>query len=335
MKINDNISLLNPEWFFLLVLLIPMIIFYILKWKKETAVVKYSHDFKDSDWRTWKSKLKHLPFFVQIIGLILLTIAMTRPQSSISWNEQEIEGIDIVLSLDLSTSMLARDFKPNRFESAKKIAMEFADGRVNDRLGLVVYAGESFTQSPITSDISVVKNVLSELELGWLQDGTAIGDGLATAVKRLKDSQAESKVVILLTDGENNTGKISPSTAAELAKTFGIRVYTIGVGTTGNAEVPYSRDMFSGSIIYKKMPVKIDEETLIQIADITNGQYYRATNEASLREIYKEIDLLEKSKISSTEFQEKTELFHDWLLMGMILIALAYASRLTVFKLLN
>lgn len=333
MKINDHILLLNPEWLLLFLAVIPMLILYLLKWRRETASVNHSIGFQ-GDWRTLKSRLIHLPFCLSILGLGFLIIGMTRPQSTISWNEEEVEGIDIVLSLDLSTSMLARDFKPNRFESAKKIALEFADGRVNDRVGLVVYAGESFTQSPITSDISVIKNVLKELELGWLEDGTAIGDGLATAVKRLKDSEATSKVIILLTDGENNTGNISPSTAAELAKTFGIRVYTIGVGTKGEAEVPYQRDMFSGRIIYKKMPVKIDEETLKKIAETTSGRYFRATNESSLRSIYKEIDKLEKSKVSSTEFQEKTELFFFWVLTGFLILVLAYLLRLTIFRII-
>lgn len=335
MKISDEISLLNPEWFLLLVLLIPVVIFYILKWKNETAALSHSVSFNLNDFKTWKNRLVHLPFVLMMFASVLLIVGMTRPQSTISWNEQEVEGIDIVLSLDLSSSMLARDFKPNRFESAKKIALEFADGRVNDRLGLVVYAGESFTQSPITSDISVIKNVIKDLELGWLQDGTAIGDGLATAVKRLKDSQATSKVIILLTDGENNTGNISPSTAAELAKTYGIRVYTVGVGTKGEAEVPYQRDMFTGRIIYKKMPVKIDEETLKGIAETTKGQYFRATNEASLREIYKEIDQLEKSKVSSTEFQEKTELFHPWIFIGILMIVVASLLKLTVLRVLD
>lgn len=331
MKISDQISLQNPEWFLLLVLLIPVIIFYFVKWKSNTSYLSHSKDFTSSSLKTWKSRLIHLPFFLALFGAMLLIVAMTRPQSTISWNEQEVEGIDIVMAIDLSSSMLARDFKPNRFESSKKLAMEFTEGRTNDRLGIVVYASESFTQSPITSDISVIKNVLKDLEMGWLEDGTAIGNGLATAVKRLKDDQAESKVIILLTDGENNSGNISPSTAAELAKTFGIRVYTIGVGTKGEAEMPYARD-FSGRILYKKVPVNIDEETLKSISDITNGKYFRATGEGSLRAIYKEIDQLEKSKVSSTEFQEETELFHDWLLWGIILIVLSNILKLSVFK---
>lgn len=328
----SEISFQNPIWLWLII--VPVLGFGLmfLKHRNWTPKVVFSNLNLLKKVPSGKAKWIWIPDLVMMLGIIALMLAMARPQSSRSWEEMEVEGVDIVMALDLSASMLARDFKPSRYESAKKLAIEFADGRVNDRMGVVVYSGESFTQCPITTDKSVVKNLIKDIELGWLEQGTAIGDGLATAVKRLKDSDAKSKVIILLTDGENNSGELAPTTAAELAKTFGIRVYTIGVGTKGEAESPYQMNPFTNEIMYKMMPVNIDESTLKQIAEITDGKYYRATDEAKLRAIYQEIDELEKTKISSTEYHKKTERFLPFAMFGLISILLAFTLQKVVFK---
>ena len=275
-------------------------------------------------------KLRHLLFALRVIGISLLIIAMARPQSSTSWQEVKTEGIDIVLALDISGSMMARDFKPDRLEAAKADAMDFIEQRENDRIGLVIFSGESFTQCPLTTDHSVLKNLFADIKSGMIKDGTAIGMGLGTAVNRLRGSEAKSKVIILLTDGVNNAGDLSPMTAAKLAQGENIRVYTIGVGTIGQAPFPY-QDMF-GNIQYQMMDVKIDEDLMKSIADMTGGKYFRATDENKLKDIYKEIDQLEKSKINSTEFRKHTELFFWYAFFGVLLILLEMALRYTLFR---
>lgn len=279
---------------------------------------------------TWKERLIHLPFVLKLLGLALIIVAIARPQSSSSWQDETTEGIDIIMSLDVSGSMLAEDFKPNRLEASKKVAANFIDNRPTDRIGVVVFAGQSFTQCPLTTDHSVIKNLFEGIQSGVLEDGTAIGMGLATAVKRLKDSDAKSKVVILLTDGDNNSGSIAPKTAAEIAQKFNIRVYTIGVGTKGSAPFPFT-DPF-GRKQYQQMDVKINEPLMREIAELTGGQYFRATDNESLEAVYAEIDQLEKSKIDVTEYRKKKEEYLQFALLGFFLILLDILSRATIFR---
>jgi len=256
-------------------------------------------------------------------------MALARPQSSNSWQNVTTEGIDIVIALDISSSMLAMDFQPNRLEAAKDVATKFISGRPNDKIGLVVFSGESFTQCPLTTDHATVINLFRNIETGMIEDGTAIGNGLATAVSRLKESTAISRVVILLTDGDNNRGEIAPVTAAELAKTYGIRVYTVGVGTMGTAPYPVQTPF---GVQVRDMEVKIDEPTLQKIASTTDGKYFRATDNNSLAEIYKEIDKLEKSKMEVHEFSKKEEQYLKFALAGALLLLLGLFLKTTIFR---
>tara|TARA_B100001250_G_scaffold204649_2_gene175636 strand:+ start:10104 stop:10946 length:843 start_codon:yes stop_codon:yes gene_type:complete len=276
-----------------------------------------------------KQKLRHVPYLLKIIASALLIIAITRPQSSINWEESTTEGIDIVLAMDISGSMRAMDLKPDRLEASKNVAIDFISKRKNDRIGLVIFAGESFTQCPLTTDHNVLTNLFKDVKSGMVNDGTAIGMGLATAVNRLKESKAISKVIILLTDGVNNTGMVPPITAAEIAQKFGIRVYTIGVGTKGLAPYPFETPF---GLQYQDVEVKIDEETLQDIATLTDGKYFRATNNSSLKEIYKDIDALEKSKIEITEFHKRSEEFLPFALFGLGILFLAFILQITYLK---
>ena len=326
----DRYSFANPNMFYLFLLLIPLIAWYILRQKKFSASLQISTTKNlEGIPRTWKHYLRHLLFAIRVAVLSLLIIVLARPQSSENWENVSTEGIDIVLTIDVSTSMLARDLKPDRLEAAKDVATQFIAGRPYDRIGLVIFSGESFTQCPITTDHAVVTNLLQNTQTGVLEDGTAIGNGLATAVARLKDSDAISRVVILLTDGENNRGEVPPLTAAEIAKTYGIRVYTIGVGTIGPA--PYPVQTPFGTRI-QDIPVKIDEQSLQSIADITGGQYFRATNTDKLKKIYDEIDKLEKSKIEVKEFSKKQEEFMPFAIAAMALLMLGILLKVSVFR---
>ena len=269
-----------------------------------------------------------------LAGICFLTIALARPQSSNSWQNVTTEGIDIVIALDISTSMLARDFQPNRLEAAKNVATKFISGRPNDKIGLVVFAGESYTQCPLTTDhavlINLFKDVKSDIvENGTIEDGTAIGNGLSTAISRLKESDAISRVIILLTDGENNRGEIAPVTAAEIAKTYGIRVYTVGVGTIGTAPYPV-KTPFGTQI--QDVEVKIDEKVLQGISDITDGKYFRATNNRTLTEVYEEIDKLERSKIEVKEYSKREEEYQRYAIMGAIILITGLFFRIAVFR---
>jgi len=323
-------SFANPQMFYLLLVLIPLIAWYIFRQKKFSASIQVSTIRNlDSIPKTWKHYLRHLLFAITMIVLSLLIIALARPQSSESWENTSTEGIDIIMAIDVSTSMLARDLKPDRIEAAKDVATQFIAGRPYDRIGLVVFSGESFTQCPLTTDHAVVTNLLRNTHPGVLEDGTAIGNGLATAVSRLKESTAVSRVIILLTDGENNRGEIPPLTAAEIAKTFGIRVYTIGVGTIGTA--PYPVETPFGTRI-QDMEVKIDEPSLQSIADVTGGKYFRATNNEKLKKIYNEIDSLEKSKIEVKEFSKKLEEFQSFAIAAMLLLILGVFLKVSVFR---
>ncbi|MDO3640864.1 VWA domain-containing protein [Mucilaginibacter sp. L3T2-6] len=272
---------------------------------------------------------RHSGIVLRCLALSALIVAIARPQSSLSWQNSTTEGIDIVIASDISGSMLAEDFTPNRMEAGKNIAIDFIKNRPNDRIGLVIFSGESFTQCPLTIDHDVLINLFKDIKNGMIDDGTAIGMGLATAVNRLKESDAKSKVIILLTDGSNNTGSIPPITAAEIAKQFGIRVYTVGLGTRGMAPYPVQTPM---GIQYQRVPVDVDEGTLTKIAETTGGKYFRATNNQTLKNIYEQIDKLEKAKIDVTQYHKKTELFFPFALIALGFLLLEFVLKNTVFK---
>ncbi|MBO7460254.1 MAG: VWA domain-containing protein [Bacteroidales bacterium] len=316
-------------------IIIPLlVVWYIFSGRKNQAYVKFSDtSFFNGMPRSWRIYTRHILFVIEMCALALLIIALARPQSSSKSQKINVEGIDIVLTIDLSSSMLAQDLKPDRLEAAKNISADFVKGRPEDRMGLVVFASETFTQVPLTTDHGMLLNMMKDLKCGMLEDGTAIGDGLASSVSRLKDSEAISKVVILLTDGDNNAGSIDPATAAEMAKLFGIRVYTIGVGTRGTA--PYPVQTPFGGIQYQQIPVTINEPLLQQIADETGGKYYRATSNEKLEQIYDEIDQLERSKIEINEFTRVHEEFLPFVLIGLALLLLGFILKNTVFKTLT
>jgi Mg-chelatase subunit ChlD len=321
----------HPNYFLLLLLLIPMIGWYIWKLRKSQASMQLSSSSGfDKAPNTYKIYLRHAPFILRMGALVFLVIALARPQTTNKWDVSTTEGIDIIMSLDISSSMLAQDLRPNRMEAAKDVAASFISGRPTDNIGLVVFAAESFTQCPLTTDHAVLLNLLKDVKTGMIEDGTAIGHGLATAVSRLKDSQAKSKVVILLTDGVNNRGEIAPVTAAEIAKAYGIRVYTIGVGTIGEAPYPYQ--LPGGGVRMMNVQVEIDEKVLTQIAQMTGGLYFRATNNKTLKEIYEEIDQMEKTKMSVQEYSQKEEEFAFFALLGLLLLLLELLLRYTVLK---
>jgi len=273
--------------------------------------------------------LRHGGIVFRSLAIATLIVALARPQSSLSWQNTTTEGIDIVIASDISGSMLAEDFQPNRLEAGKNIAIDFIKARPNDRIGLVIFSGESFTQCPLTIDHDVLINLYKDIHYGMINDGTAIGMGLATAVNRLKDSQAKSKVIILLTDGSNNMGSIPPVTAAEIAKQFNVRVYTVGIGTHGFAPYPVQTPY---GIQYQRMPVDVDEGTLTQIANETGGKYFRATDNKKLESIYNQIDKLEKAKIDVTEYHKKTELFLPFALLAAVLLLIEFTLRNTLLK---
>jgi Ca-activated chloride channel family protein len=326
----EHIKFANPESLYLLLLIPAAIAWYWYRGQDTKARLQVS-DFAAflNKRKTLRQRLRHLTFILKVIAFSLLIISLARPQSSTSRQNVSVEGIDIVLAMDISGSMLAEDFKPNRLIAAKEVAKDFIKGRPSDRIGLVVFSGESFTQCPLTTDHAILLNLLDEIKSGMIEDGTAIGDGLATAVSRLKESSAVSKVIILLTDGENNRGFIDPASAAEIAKVFGLRVYTIGVGTIGTAPYPVQTPF---GMQYQQMEVRIDEPLLRQIAEMTNGRYYRATNAGKLKEIYQEIDQLEKSKVDVTEFRKKTEEFLAFALAALVLLLLDFVLGISFFR---
>lgn len=326
-----GIDFARPGFLYLLLVILPLIAWYIFYNKKTNATIQISTLEAFAEKQTsYKKILKHFLFALRLIAISLLIIALARPQSTDRWENVDTMGIDIMLAMDISGSMLARDFKPDRLEAAKAVATEFISGRRNDRIGLVIFSAESFTQCPLTTDHAVLINLFRDVKSGMVEDGTAIGLGLATAVNRLKDSEAKSKVIILLTDGVNNQGVIDPITAAELAKTFGIRVYAIGVGSKG--EAPYPVQDIWGRTVYRNMPVEIDEATLKEIADMTGGKYFRATNNTSLKKIYEEIDKLEKSKINVKEYSKKEEQFMPLVLIALLLIIIEILVNKTVLR---
>jgi Ca-activated chloride channel family protein len=325
----NNTTFANSEFFYILIFPILALIWYTIKYKTYKSNIIFSNTESIKNKKSLKKKLIHIPILLKIIASILLVIALARPQSSINWEESSMDGIDIVLAMDISGSMLARDLKPDRLEASKNVAMDFIKKRKNDKVGLVIFAGESFTQCPLTTDHDVLINLFKDVESGMVDDGTAIGMGLATAINRLKDSEAISKVIILLTDGVNNSGMVPPLTAAEIAQKFNIRVYTIGVGTKGVAPYPFQTPF---GIQYQDVEVKIDEETLQDIATITGGKYFRATNNNSLANIYKDIDNLEKSKIEITEFHKRSEEFLSFALWALALLFTGFIIEKTYLK---
>jgi len=320
----------NPEYFWLFLVFIPLIAWYV--WKNHTlnATLQISSlkGFEGMQ-KSYKYYLRHLPFALRMMALALVIVVLARPQSTDKWSNTTTEGIDIVMAMDLSGSMQAQDLKPNRLEAAINVATEFVAGRTDDKMGLVVFAGESFTQCPLTTDQSVLINLFRAIPDIELEDGTAIGMGLATAIARIKDSEAKSKVIILLTDGENNAGEITPETAAEMARTFGIRVYTIGVGTNGSAPFPVQTAF---GIRYQQVPVNIDEDLLRKIASDTGGEYFRATNNEALENIYAKIDQLEKTKIEKKEYSKKTEEYWRFAVLALALLLLEVLLRNTVLR---
>jgi Ca-activated chloride channel homolog len=326
----NRISFADPGLLFLLLIVPALIAFYVIKQHKATAALRVPGlQQLEKAGNTFRNYLRHFLFTLRVLGISLLIIALARPQATDKFQDVSTEGIDIVLTLDISGSMLARDFKPDRLDASKNVATEFISGRPYDRIGLVVFSGESFTQCPLTTDHAVLINLLREIQSGMIEDGTAIGMGLANAVNRIKDSEAKSKVIILLTDGINNRGEIAPATAAGIAKTFGIRVYTIGVGTQGMAPYPVQTPF---GIQYQNMPVEIDEAILKDIAQTTGGKYFRATDNNKLVQVYNEIDKLEKSKIDVRQFTRKEEKYLTPALIAFCLFMIEILLRLTVLR---
>jgi len=316
----------HPQWLWLLLVLVPLVAYYIFRNRQGGATLQVSStQGLSSISRTPKYYLRHVPFVLRCAAVGLLIVAMARPQTSESNESSTAEGIDIMMALDISGSMLARDFKPDRITAAKEITRDFIQSRANDRIGLVVFAGESFTQSPLTTDKATLTTLLSRVKEGMVDDGTAIGNGLATAVNRLRESTAVSKVVVLLTDGVNNSGQVAPLTAAEIAQAYGIRVYTIGVGTTGMAPSP-AYDNF-GRIVFVQAKVEIDEEVLGQIAEMTGGKYFRATDNEKLASIYGEINELEKTRFDVDRQTRWFELFMPWALAALALLVIEMLLR--------
>ena len=325
----------NKEYLLLFLLLIPYIVWYFLYRKKTEPTMRmsdtYAYQFAPKSWRI---RMIHLPMLLRVIALSMIILVLARPQTHTSWGSKTVEGIDIMLAMDVSTSMLAEDLKPNRIEAAKSVAGEFVSGRPDDNIGLTIFAGEAFTQCPMTTDHQSLLNLLHNVRTdsaarGLIQDGTAIGMGLANAVSRLKDSKTKSKVVILLTDGSNNSGDLSPLTSAQIAKSLGIRVYTIAVGTNGVAPYPMQ---VGGTTQYVNMRADVDTQTLSQIAAQTDGNFYRATNTSELKKIYQDIDKLEKTKMDVKKFSKRYEAYQRFALVAVIALLLELLLRQTVFR---
>lgn len=325
----------NKEYFLLLLLLIPYILWYVLYRKKSEPTMRMSDTFAYRYApKSWRVRLIGLPGVLRAFTFVMIVFVLARPQTHNAWNERSVEGIDIMLAMDVSTSMLAEDLKPNRMEAAKDVAAEFIAGRPNDNIGLTIFAGEAFTQCPMTTDHASLLNLLHGVRTdiaasGLISDGTAVGMGLANAVSRLKSSKAKSKVVILLTDGSNNMGDISPMTAAQIAKSLGIRVYTIGVGTNKVAPYPVT---VGGSTQYVNIPVEIDTRTLGDIARTTDGNFYRATNNKQLKQIYKDIDTLEKSKLNVKKFSKRYDDYQPFAIAAVLSLLLELLLRITVLR---
>lgn len=323
------------EYLLLLLLLVPYFLWYLFRHKESEPSMRVSSALVyQYTPKSFRARLIHLPFVLRVLSFVMIVLVLARPQTSNNWKDTEIEGIDIMLVVDVSTSMLAEDLKPNRLEAAKSVASEFIKGRPNDNIGLTIFAGEAYTQCPMTTDHAVLLNLFRDVKCdiaqrGLISDGTAVGMGIANAVSRLKESKAKSKVIILLTDGTNNSGDISPLTAADIAKTFGIRVYTIGVGTNGLAPYPYP---VAGGVQYVNLPVEIDTKTLAKIADVTEGAFYRATDNEKLKEVYQKIDKLEKTKMNVKKYSKRYEAYQPLALIAAICLLFELLLRISVLK---
>ena len=325
----------NPHYLLLLLLLIPYAIWYWRNHSKSLPSLRVSSTVSFAKaGKSLRQRLIHLPFLLRLLAAAAVIVALARPQTTNHFTSKNVEGIDIMLAMDVSTSMLAEDLKPNRIEAAKQVAVEFINGRPDDNIGLTLFAGEAFTQCPMTTDHAVLLNLLNGMRVdmaqrGLIDDGTALGMGIANAVTRLKDSKAKSKVIILLTDGTNNCGQISPNTAADIAKSFGIRVYTIGVGTNGTAPYPMS---VAGRIQYLNVPVEIDSKTLATIAQTTDGQFYRATDNQKLHEVYAQIDQMEKTKMRVQQYSKRYEAYQNFALAAVLMLLLELLLRNTLLR---
>ncbi|MCL6494396.1 MAG: VWA domain-containing protein [Ignavibacterium sp.] len=326
----NNIVFAYPWVLYFLIIIPLLVVWYFLRGKKNRSSIIYSSSkLFPENFTSIRTKFIHLPFFLRLLALALLIIALARPQDFTTGTNVNTEGIDIAIVLDISGSMLAEDFKPNRLEAAKQVVDKFIQGRISDRIGLVIFSRDAFTQCPLTIDYAVLRNLLREIKSGMLQDGTAIGNAIANGVNRLKDSDAKSKVIILITDGVNNAGEVDPLSAAEIARTFGIRIYSIGVGTRGEAPYPVQTPF---GIRYQMVPVEIDEALLKQIAERTGGQYFRATNNRALEEIYNRIDKMEKSKIEITSYRSARELYFHWLAVAFIFLMIEVGLSNTILR---
>lgn len=328
----SDIQFAEKHWFWLMGILPLMLVWYILRRKKQEGEINTSSFLLFQGIKTSaKARFRHLLFALRLMAFALLITALARPQSRSSWKDSKTEGIDIVISMDVSLSMLAKDFKPNRIEVAKEVILDFIDARPNDRIGLVIFGGEAFTQCPLTTNHKVLKNMFPQIKAGMLDQGTAIGLGLADAVARIKDSKAKSKVIIFISDGVNNVGEISPLTAGELAKTYDVRVYCIGVGSRGKALQPVA--MYAqGEYEYQYVDVEIDEKVMSDISNLTGGKYFRATDKESLQSVYQEIDKMEKTIISEKSFSNKAEHFLPLALAAAIILLLEFLLRFTLFR---
>lgn len=324
-------QLANPHCLWLFLVYIPLIIWYVRAIPRSNASLGVSTLAPLMKMpRSWKEYMLHACFFLKLLAIGCLIIVICRPQKRDSWSMSQTYGTDLVIAMDISGSMLARDFKPDRFEAAKTVAKKFVAGRENDNMGVVIFAGESFTAVPMTNDRGVLANYINDIKMGMIEDGTAIGDGLATAINRIREGKAKSKAIILLTDGSNNTGVVAPLTAAEIARKYGIKVYTIGIGTNGNALFPQQNAF--GRIEYVSMPVVIDEATLKQIADITGGRYFRATGNNVLNDIFAQIDTLEKTKLDVHNFTATEDDYTLWGALALGLFALAVVLRNSLLR---
>ncbi len=321
----------HPAYLWFLLLLIPYIVWYVWNRNRTHATMKVSTTLPYRKLgRPWRAWLLHFMFVLRAGALACLIIILARPQTHDKWSTSNTEGTDIIIALDISSSMLARDFKPDRFEAAKNVAAQFVSGRETDNIGVVIFAGESFTAVPMTTDRSLLVNYIHDIRMGMLQDNTAIGDGLATSINRIKEGKAKSKSIILITDGSNNTGNVAPLTAAEIAKKMGIKVYTIGIGRNGTA--PYPAENAFGRIEYVNMPVVIDEATLRNIASTTGGKYFRATDNNVLAQIFEEIDSLEKTQLDVRNYTHTEDNFFPWALLALCLVGVELLARNTILR---
>lgn len=328
---SDIMRFENPQLLWLGTVLLPLIALYVYRARRGGAAIQVS-DVTPAEGagRTFRYYLRHVPFLLTCLAVGLMVVAVARPQNTEYGTSSDVEGIDIVLAIDVSTSMLARDLTPDRISAAKDVASKFIVDRASDRIGIVVFAGESFTQSPLTTDKRTLLNLMGQVRTEMIDDGTAIGNGLATAVNRLRESTAKSKVIILLTDGVNNAGEVSPLAAADIAAAYGIKVYTIGVGKQGMAPFPF-RDPW-GRIVIRPAKVEIDEQTLAGMASQTGGEYFRATDNESLSEIYARIDQLEKTSIESSDYTRYHELYGKYLLAALTLLLAAFLMQALLLK---